>query len=234
MGLAAERVIDELDRLIEKYDLSRHPLWVLANQGKLTKEQFSHYIAQRWWFTVEFPAVLAEIMAKLRRDLQGRRRLLHNLMEEDLEPRDHISLYLRLARALGWTEDALRELEEIPEAVAQRTGFLSLMGGSSLAECLAIGYVTEGQTPKYHWIPKEVMEGEYGLTPEEYEWMTIHCEVDTEHGENYKRTLQAYLPATERECREVLRKAEEGLKLMQLFYDGCYRYFILGRGRGIE
>jgi pyrroloquinoline quinone (PQQ) biosynthesis protein C len=234
MALTAEQLVGELDRLAEKYDFAQHPLWVLAHRGELTKEQFSNYIAQRWWFTVEFPAVLAGIMSKLKRDLRSRRQLLHNLMEEDLEPRDHITLYLKLARALGWTEQALVELEEIPEAVAQRTGFLSLMENSTLAECLAIGYVTEGQVPRYHWIPREVMEKKYGLAPEEYEWMTIHWEVDTEHGENYKRVLLSHMSVEDEEQRQLLRKAEDGLKLMQLFYDGCYRYFVLERGRGIE
>jgi hypothetical protein len=64
--------------------------------------------------------------------------------------------------------------------------------------------------------------------------MTIHWEVDTEHGENYKRVLLSHMPVEDEEQRQLLRKAEDGLKLMQLFYDGCYRYFVLERGRGIE
>jgi len=234
MALTPEQIFEELDKLADKYDLTKHPLWVRANQGRLTREQFSHYVAQRWLFTVEFPAVLASIMSKLKRDLQGRRRLLHNLMEEELEPKDHVSLYLRLARALGWTDEKLSALEVIPEEVAQRVGFLNLMANSDIAECLAIGYVTEGQAPNYHWVPKEVLEKEYGLTREDYEWMTIHSEVDTEHGENYKRALQHYLPVREEEQRALIQKAEEGLLLMQLFYDGCYRYFVLGNGRALE
>ena len=110
--MTAQDFMSLLDEIIEKQHLLKHTFYQMWNQGKLSLEMLQEY-AQEYYLQVHyFPTYISATHAACD-DLEIRKMLLENLIEEEMGAANHPELWLRFAEGLDVKREAVKELSLI-------------------------------------------------------------------------------------------------------------------------
>ena len=204
-----------------------------ALQGPRHAPVIHAYAGAMFQAAKNFPLALLA-MCSITPEVEVRRRLLNNLLEEEGfqcaddrrglqldEARSHLSWARRFALAAGWTEAAL-------DALPAR-------GSVDLADYLArgdwfaaLGYLCIGF--EYNVPPACVMVSdrlrELGYTQQDLTFFSAHIQLDAEHGLEGVELAEVYARTAEQRD-SVLRGTRRGVREWCLMHDLCAR---AGRG----
>jgi pyrroloquinoline-quinone synthase len=116
-----------------------HPYHVLMHEGKLTREQLSQWVLNRYYYQTRIPIKDALILAKSE-DPVFRRMWIHRLVDHDGsdESSGGLALWVRLGEAVGIARDELTSCRSVlPGVRFACDGYVSFVRDASLLEAVA-------------------------------------------------------------------------------------------------
>ncbi|AGT68297.1 dehydrogenase [Chlamydia trachomatis] len=208
--------LDQLDLIIQNKHMLEHTFYVKWSKGELTKEQLQAYAKDYYLHIKAFPKYLSAIHSRCD-DLEARKLLLDNLMDEENGYPNHIDLWKQFVFALGVTPEELEAHEPSEAAKAKVATFMRWCTGDSLAAGVAALYSYESQIPR---IAREKIRGltEYfGFSnPEDYAYFTEHEEADVRHAREEKALIEMLLKD---DADKVLEASQEVTQSLYGFLD---------------
>jgi len=185
--------LDNIDKDIAQKHLLKHPFYLAWARGELSKDALTDYAQQYYHHVAAFPTYLSAVHAKCD-DLNTRKQLLNNLIDEESGSPNHPELWKEFADGLGVEDAELAQTEKRPETKKLIDIFRSVCGQGSTAEGLGALYAYESQIPAICESKIDGLKKHYGFTkPEHYEYFTVHIEADREHSATEREMLNRYI-----------------------------------------
>ncbi len=209
--------IGDLDKLVRRRHLLRHPFYAAWSRGELPIETLREYAGQYYHFEQNFPRYVAGAYSRIL-DPARRRVLLENLMDEEGRPPTHPELWLDFARAIGARIPP-------PEAAGPtrrllRTYERHTLGGGAPAALGAL-YAYESQFPEVAAEKSRGLRTHYGIRSQPaHEFFRVHALADVEHSAAERRLLRDYLRGDPTAGRDAERGLRDSLEAWWGFLDG--------------
>ncbi|MCI4334834.1 MAG: iron-containing redox enzyme family protein [Thermoplasmata archaeon] len=209
----------DLDRLIERRHLLKHPFYTAWSHGTVPLSTLQAYAGAYYEFERNFPRYVAATYAKLTVP-SDRRVLLENLVDEEGRSPTHPELWRDFASALGThlPESGSARLAR-PAAGLCRT-YEQLTGGRSAAGALAALYAYEAQFPKVAAEKSRGLAAHYGIQDAAaHEFFRVHTLADVEHAKAERALLARQLRGSSGGHAIAMRAAERTLDAWWQFLD---------------
>jgi pyrroloquinoline-quinone synthase len=175
-----DEALDQLDALIKRRSILRHPFYLAWQRGELTREQLATYAEIYYPHVAEFPQYLRNTIS-CTTDETTRNELAQNLADELGNPAPHPELWLDFAESVDADREKLRSSAFSTRSPSIVTTFTSLTSRDS-ASGLAALYAYESQQPV---VASEKLRGLrefYGITDEEaIRYFSVHATSDIGH-----------------------------------------------------
>lgn len=208
--------VRDLDRLVERRHLLKHPFYTSWSRGTLPLETLREYAEQYYHFEVNFPRFVAGAYARIERP-QDRRVLLENLQDEEGRSPTHPELWVDFMRSIGATvrerrpTPATRELLRVYEQNAVNGTAPSALGAL---------YAYESQFPRVAAEKSRGLRDEYGIRGKAaHEFFRVHTFADVEHSAAERRVLSRYLRGDPAAGTAAVRSVRESLAAWWSFLD---------------
>jgi pyrroloquinoline-quinone synthase len=185
-----EKFLLALDQQIQEKHLLTHTFYKAWSDGKLTKTCLKEYAQEYYFHVLAFPTYLSALHAHTE-DLDTRREILQNLIEEEAGNPNHPELWKEFAMSLGATEDELMNYKPCKEIQALIHTFRLTCRDGSVADGLASLYAYESQIPAISTSKIDGLKNHYGLShSSSWKYFSVHIVADVEHA-NVERKLLA-------------------------------------------
>ena len=192
MPITSEEFQNELDALIQSKHLLHHDFYQAWSRGELSMDCLREYAKDYYHHVKAFPMYLSLILSRTE-DVETRRILLQNLIEEEGGCPNHPELWKNFAVRLGVSEDELKEhvpSEEIKSLISQ---FREICAHGTLVEAIAALYAYESQIPSVSISKIEGLKKFYGKKdPRDWEYFTVHISADQAHAAEERGLLSKY------------------------------------------
>ncbi|CAG9046189.1 CADD family putative folate metabolism protein [Chlamydia abortus] len=208
--------LDLLDKNINQKHMLNHTFYMKWSKGELTKEQLKAYAKDYYLHIKAFPRYLSAIHSRCD-NVEARKVLLDNLMDEEIGNPNHIDLWKNFAYALGVTKEELEN--HVPSAAAQKkvATFLRWCSGDSLSAGISALYTYESQIPAVAETKISGLKQYFGFTnPEDYEYFSVHQDVDVRHARQEKELIETLL---NNDCNKILQASREVCDALYDFLD---------------
>jgi len=217
--------LDNIDKDIAQKHLLKHPFYLAWARGELSKDALTDYAQQYYHHVAAFPTYLSAVHAKCD-DLNTRKQLLNNLIDEESGSPNHPELWKEFADGLGVEDVELAQSDKRPETKKLIDTFRSVCGQGSTAEGLGALYAYESQIPAICESKIDGLKKHYGFTkPEHYEYFTVHIEADREHSATEREMLNRYIG--DRNFESVKASVNRVLDALREMLSGvCHRHAI--------
>lgn len=207
--------LDKLDQLIASKHLLNHPFYQAWSMGAISKQTLQEYARQYYHHVKAFPTYLSAIHSRTS-DMEKRKVLLQNLIEEEAGSPNHPELWRNFALALDVSQDELDfPKKEILEVIA---AFKSC-AEASFQEGVGALYAYESQIPPICISKIEGLKKHYGMNAQGYEYFRIHIAADKEHAEQERQLLSSF----EVQADEMLAAATKVLDSLWNFLTHLYQ-----------
>lgn len=197
-----------------KYNLLNHPFYQMWNMGEISVTTLQDY-AKKYLFQVSnFPTYISATHS-ITENLEVRKILTENLADEELNGKDHASLWKDFCYGLGLTPKDL-EKTKMGGAIAEVVKTCKFYASKSSAAGLGILF---GQEHNYSEVAKTKGNGlkiHYRMEEEYTKFFTVHEGVDIWHAEQIEKLLNNL---TESEQKEAQESSIAYMKLMNYFLD---------------
>ncbi len=155
--------VSSLDPLILERSVLKHPFYQKWSRGELTKADLQIYAKEYFHLVTRVPTILEAVKSRALERGESVSAIEHNLEEE----KEHVDLWVRFAKALGVSE---QELREHPACATVREAVASLeqtVATGSYEDCVALMYALECDLPAVAQSKKDGLEKFYGMTNED-------------------------------------------------------------------
>lgn len=201
--------INQLDDLIQKKHMLSHPFYQAWTCGHLTKGQLQEYAKEYYHHVKAFPTYISAIHSRCE-DLEVRKCLLKNLMDEEAGSPNHPDLWRQFVSAVGVSEEEINAHQPRKETKALIDAFKETCSSQPVAFGVAALYCYESQIPPICTTKVEGLKKWYGITePADYSYFSVHEVADIEHSQAEKELLMDLVKPEEEE--RVLKCAEHTL-----------------------
>jgi pyrroloquinoline-quinone synthase len=210
----------EIDALVERKHLLKHPFYTAWTEGTLTIEALRGYAGQYYRHVLSFPTYLSAVHTETA-DLETRQYLLENLIDEERGPENHPELWLRFAEGIGCRREDVRAAAPLPETAACDRTFRDVAAQGPAAGMAAL-YAYESMVPAVAASKIDGLSRHYGIgDPETLRFFSVHLEVDERHASVARDLLERTGPADERPVAK--RAASDALDALWGLLDGVTR-----------
>jgi pyrroloquinoline-quinone synthase len=219
--------IREIDALVRRRHLLKHPFYRAWSEGRLDLGLLREYAQQYYWFESNFPRYVAATYSRLP-DAADRRELLENLVDEEGRSPTHPELWLDFLRSLNGPTRA----DRIRPPTAATRRLLSTYEREAFAKSPARGlgvlYAYEKQFPEVAAEKSRGLQAFYGVTSREaHEFFRVHTTADVAHSASERTLLARVLRGSASAPAEAKRAVAAGLGAWWSFLDS----FVPGRAR---
>lgn len=218
--------ITQLDAVIERHAMLKHPFYEMWNEGGLSREALAEYAKQYYAHVQAFPTYVSAVHAHTD-DIAVRQLLLENLIEEERGEANHPELWLRFAEGLGVDrQDVLGA--ELLDATRQSVAVMKRLSNQPDGlEGMAALYAYESQIPEVARTKREGLRDFYGLDDDRsVAFFTVHETADVEHRATERQIIAAGVTASN--SAAVLGAADEAARALWSFLDGVYEAYCQG------
>lgn len=213
------RFLDQLDDTVDQHALLAHPFYRAWNEGRLSQRTLAEYAKQYFAHVRAFPTYVSAVHSRCE-DLEARRLLLENLVEEEQGPENHPELWLRFAEGLGVPRAEVEATELLPTTVESVRRMKAVAQREDWGDGLAALYAYESQVPEIARTKREGLRAFYGIDDERtVSFFRVHETADVEHREQ-ERSLMLRRARTPEEQEARLAAADEAARALWLFLDG--------------
>jgi pyrroloquinoline-quinone synthase len=179
----------EVEEILERKSLLKHPFYQAWTMGTLTREDLAYYAQQYYQQEAKFPRYVSAVHSNCP-ELNVRQMLLENLQHEESGPDNHPELWLRFAGSVGSSRQAVAEAEVSGQTRSCVETFDRLTQQPRWQLGLAALYAYEAQQPAVAKTKIEGLKSRYGLASKDaLGFFEVHAEVDAWHSESEKQIL---------------------------------------------
>ena len=180
----------ELNKKLDQYHLLNHPFYKSWNEGKLTREIIKDYAEQYYQHVKAFPRYISATHS-ICEDIEKRKILLENLVDEENPNADHPKLWKNFALAMGADKDKIEDVKREWFTNDMIENFFH-QARKSYAEGLASLYTYERQIPEIAETKIRGLKNFYGVTSKEgLEFFEAHKAADVIHRKECEKLLDA-------------------------------------------
>lgn len=213
------RFLDQLDDTIDQHALLAHPFYRAWNEGRLGRETLAEYAKQYFAHVRAFPTYVSAVHSRCD-DLEARRLLVENLVEEEQGEENHPELWLRFAEGLGVPRSEVESTELLPTTVESVRRMQEIARSEDWGDGLAALYAYESQVPEVARTKREGLRAFYGIDDARtVSFFRVHETADVAHREQ-ERTLMLRRAGTAEERTARLEAADRAAAALWLFLDG--------------
>lgn len=189
-----ERILHQLDRLIDTHSVLHHPFHQAWSVGELRQEALAIYAWVYYPHVAAFPNYIERAM-KWTQDPDIYHLLEENLEEELGEPYAHHELWLQFAAGLGISRHEVLDAEPVPE-VEQAVKIFRRLCDQGSAPALAALYTYESQQPELSASKIQGLREHYHIhDARTLAYFEVHQEADQRHREEARWALQQSIQA---------------------------------------
>jgi pyrroloquinoline quinone (PQQ) biosynthesis protein C len=233
MALSGDSFVKEIQAVVQKKHSKDHPLFEMIEGGKLTREQLKGFTGQFYlFFPKPFPKPIATMLGRCPDDPVLERMWIENVVEEgtgELSGTDsHRGLFIRYAKACGFTDEELNRVEPLPETEAFLDWREILMYQKSWLELYACqGFCLEGTANARMARVVKGLTTHYGfkMGSEDLRYWTLHMSVDEDHMKVGPEAVRKYA-VNDQQQEQVRRAVQKTLDIFWLAFDGIVRAFV--------
>lgn len=199
-----------LDETVSKRHLLQHPFYQRWMEGTLQKEELQRYVENYQPHVEAFPRYVSAVHARCE-DMDTRKALLDNLIEEEHGEENHPELWLRFGESLDLDRKNILSCAKLPAAQKLMDTFLQLTQ-KSFASGLGALYAYESQVPA---VAKQKIEGLkkfYNIDDKRgLQFFEVHLEADEYHSQSEKNAFEALPEEEQKEALEAVETATQTL-----------------------
>jgi pyrroloquinoline-quinone synthase len=216
-------VTDSIDQQIAERRLLLHPFYQRWSAGTLSREALADYAKQYYHHVAAFPRYLSAVHANTT-DMETRRQILANLVDEEAGNPNHPELWLRFAEGVGAKREEAQRAEPWEETGRLVDAFHSTCRDGSTAEGLAALYAYESQIPEVAEAKIAGLKKFYRVNnPRTLAYFEVHVRADQEHSAVERKLLNRYVnetnaPAVRKAVGKVLDALWEMLSAVERHY----------------
>ena len=123
MALSGKEFVKEMQKLVQAKHSKDHPIIAMIEDGKLGRDELKGFVGQFYlFFPKPFPKPIAAMLSRCPDDPELEKMWIENVVEEgtgEITGTDsHKQLFIRFAKACGFTKEALDRVEPTPETQA--------------------------------------------------------------------------------------------------------------------
>lgn len=174
------KLSQRLEGIIRERHLLGHPFYQAWTEGRLDLDILRRYAGQYFTHVAAFPRYVSAVHSRCP-DIEARKVLLQNLVEEEIKGTDHPELWLRFAEGIGASRDAVAAEEPLPETRALVDRFFELTSGPWTAGLAAL-FTYEWQVPEVATSKIDGLKRFYGVEDARtLSFFEVHRHYDVEH-----------------------------------------------------
>jgi len=213
-------LINQVDAVIERSHLLKHPFYQMWNEGKLTLAMLQAYAKEYYWQVHYFPTYVSATHAVCS-DLAIRQMLLDNLIEEEKGQANHPELWLRFAEGLGLERSAVLNHAPLPTTTASVQKLQALARYDNPLCGLTALYAYESQIPEVSTTKIAALREFYGITSDRsLAFFKVHEQADVVHSQMTQSAINQL--ASPQDHEQVLDWTQQAVNGLNLLLDGVY------------
>jgi pyrroloquinoline-quinone synthase len=219
-------LIAQIDQVIDRHHLLKHPFYQAWNAGKLTLSMLQEYACEYYQQVHYFPTYVSAVHSACD-DLSIRQMLLDNLIEEEKGNANHPELWLRFAEGLGVSRASV--LTRTPLDTTRRSvAELRQLARHANPLCgLTALYAYESQIPAVAKTKIAGLEQFYGIADDRsLAFFRVHQQADVVHSQMTRTAIEQM--ANPDDQAQVLAWTESAVSAMNLLLDGVYQTYCQG------
>ena len=189
----AHAALKAIDTRIAARSLLLHPFYRSWVEGALPMPALRDYAKQYYRHVAAFPTYLSAVHSHTE-DVETRRHVLANLIDEEAGHPNHPELWLRFAEGMGVDRDEVTAAEPWEETEGLVGTFRTICRDRGTVEGLAALYAYESQIPAVAESKIAGLKKFYGVTdPRTLSYFEVHIEADREHAAVERKLLERRL-----------------------------------------
>lgn len=202
------QVINRLNEIISERHLLKHMFYQAWSRGALSQDILKEYAAQYYHQVQSFPRFISRVHTHCP-EIEARKVLLENLVDEEIHGTDHPALWMQFAEGMGARSESVQNELPLPETKKMVDTYYD-MAQRDWRDGLCALYAYEYQVPEVSESKIEGLKKFYGIADEKtLEFFTAHQEYDVGHSNQVASLIEKYVePAraerATREARDVL------------------------------
>lgn len=186
------QLITKLNSIIAERDLLKHSFYQAWSHGELSQEVLQKYAAQYYSQVESFPRFISRVHTQCP-EIEARKVLLTNLVDEEIHGTDHPALWMQFAEGLGATRDQVKNEHPLMETTAMVDKFYEL-AERDWRDGLCALYAYEYQVPAVSASKIAGLKQFYGIEDARtLEFFSAHQEYDVEHSQQVAQLIEKYV-----------------------------------------
>lgn len=211
------QLINRLNQIIAEYNLLKHPFYEAWSKGELSQDILKTYAAQYYNQVQSFPRFISRVHTNCP-EIEARKVLLENLVDEEIHGTDHPALWMQFAEGLGCNADEVKKTTALPETDQMVDCYYEL-ASKDWRDGLCALYAYECQVPEVSASKIEGLKQFYGIEDERtLEFFKAHQEYDVGHSAQVAKLIEQYAEPAQAEIA-----VREAAKSLWGFLDGMCR-----------
>lgn len=207
-------LLTRLNQIISEWDLLKHRFYQAWSKGELSIEDLQIYAKQYYHQVKSFPRFVSRVHTHCP-EIEARKMLLENLIDEELHGTDHPALWMQFAQGLGASKQSVLSEQALPETQQMVDTYYQLADEDWRAGLCAL-YAYEYQVPKVSASKIAGLKEFYQVDDEKtLEFFKAHEIYDVEHSHQVASLIEQYV---EPEFAE--RATQSAAKSLWSFLDG--------------
>lgn len=210
-------IINTLNEIISEFHLLKHKFYQAWSAGELTQEMLQQYSSQYYNQVKSFPRFISRVHTACP-EIEARKVLLENLVDEEIHGTDHPALWMQFANGLGVTQQQVLDDAPIPETNVMVDTYYDL-AERDWRDGLCALYAYESQVPEVSKSKIDGLKQFYGIDDEKtLEFFTAHQAYDVGHAEQVAKLIEKYV-----DPERAAIATREAAKALWGFLDGMCR-----------
>jgi pyrroloquinoline-quinone synthase len=202
------QLITELKQIISEWHLLKHKFYQAWSNGELSQAILQRYSAQYYHQVKSFPRFISRVHT-LCAEIEARKVLLENLVDEELHGKDHPSLWIQFAEGLGLRKQTVLDEVALPETQTMVDQYYHL-AERDWRDGLCALYAYEYQVPEISASKIAGLKAFYGVDDDHsLEFFTAHQQYDVEHAHKVAQLIETYVDPDQ--AKRATREASQAL-----------------------
>jgi pyrroloquinoline-quinone synthase len=186
------QIISRLNQIISEHHLLKHMFYQAWSNGELSQDVLQRYAAQYYSQVQSFPRFISRVHTNCP-EIEARKILLENLVDEEIHGTDHPALWMQFANGLGATRKMVLDDMPLPETTVMVDKFYEL-ADRDWRDGLCALYAYEAQVPDVSSSKIEGLKKFYGINDERtLEFFTAHQMYDVGHSAQVASLIEKYV-----------------------------------------
>ena len=193
----------ELKNELLKYNLLNHPFYEMWNEGKIPVTVLKEYAKQYAFQVANLPRYISATHS-ITENLMDRKILTENLADEELNEKDHSSLWNDFALGLGVSQEELNSAKICP-SMENLVSTCKKYAGLSSASGFGVLYAQEHNYANIAKTKKEGLINHFDMKEgsSEVNFFTVHEKADVWHAEQVETLLDRLEVSNQAQSKEA-------------------------------